>query len=309
LKKNISIAIHGGAGTILKSEMSIHQERNYLNGLKEAIEIGYEILKKGGTSIEAVEKSVTILEDNPLFNAGKGAVFNHEGEHEMDASIMDGSDLNAGAICCITDFKNPIKVARKVMDNSEHVILTGDGAKIFGDLMKCEKRDKSYFFDKFRHQQWLDIKDSDKFQLDHSSVKPKKFGTVGAVALDLKGSLAAATSTGGMTNKKYGRIGDSSIIGAGNYANNNTCAVSCTGSGEFFIRGVAAYDVSCLMEMAGKNLADATKQVIHQRLKQIGGDGGLIAIDNLGNICMPFNTDGMYRAAKSTNSLNEIKIY
>lgn len=309
MKENISIAIHGGAGTILKSEMSEKQEKSYLAGLEEAVEKGYEILKSGGSSIDAVEKAVIFLEDNPLFNAGKGSVFNHEGEHEMDASIMDGSNLNAGAICCITEFKNPIIVARKVMENSEHVILTGNGAQIFGDLMKCEKKDKSYFFDEFRHQQWLEIKDSDQFQLDHSSAKPKKFGTVGAVALDLNGSLAAATSTGGMTNKKYGRIGDSSIIGAGNYANNNTCAVSCTGSGEFFIRGVAAYDVSCLMEMAGKTLDYAANQVVHKRLKQIGGDGGLIAIDKLGNICMPFNTDGMYRAAKSTNSLNEIRIY
>lgn len=309
MENNISIAIHGGAGTILKSEMSIEKEKNYLDGLKNAIESGYELLKQGKSAIDAVERAVIILENNPLFNAGKGAVFNHEGEHEMDASIMEGSSLNAGAVCCVSNFKNPISVARMVMDNSEHVILTGEGAMKFGDLMKCEKQEKSYFFDQLRHEQWLEIKDTETFQLDHSVTNPKKFGTVGAVALDKKGSLAAATSTGGMTNKKYGRIGDSAVIGAGNYANNNTCAISCTGSGEFFIRGVAAYDVSCLMEMSGKTLEQAANEVVYERLKKIGGDGGLIAIDKYGNISMPFNTEGMYRAAKSTNSLNEVSIY
>jgi beta-aspartyl-peptidase (threonine type) len=309
LENNISIAIHGGAGTILKSEMSIEKEKNYLEGLKNAIESGYELLKQGESAIDAVERAVITLENNPLFNAGKGSVFNHEGEHEMDASIMEGSSLNAGAVCCVSNFKNPISVARMVMDNSEHVILTGKGAMKFGDLMKCEKQEKSYFFDQLRHEQWLEIKDTETFQLDHSVTNPKKFGTVGAVALDKKGSLAAATSTGGMTNKRFGRIGDSAVIGAGNYANNNTCAISCTGSGEFFIRGVAAYDVSCLMEMGGKTLEQAANEVVNERLKKIGGDGGLIAIDKYGNISMPFNTEGMYRAAKSTESLNEVSIY
>lgn len=309
MENNISIAIHGGAGTILKSEMSIEKEKFYLEGLKNAIESGYELLKQGKSAIDAVERAVIILENNPLFNAGKGSVFNHEGEHEMDASIMEGSSLNAGAVCCVSNFKNPISVARMVMDNSEHVILTGKGAIKFGDLMKCEKKEKSYFFDQLRHEQWLEIKDTETFQLDHSVTNPKKFGTVGAVALDKKGSLAAATSTGGMTNKRFGRIGDSAVIGAGNYANNNTCAISCTGSGEFFIRGVAAYDVSCLMEMGGKTLEQAANEVVNERLKKIGGDGGLIAIDKYGNISMPFNTEGMYRAAKSTNSLNEVSIY
>ena len=309
MKNNISIAIHGGAGTILKSEMSDEKEKIYLEGLRNAIELGYELLKQGKSAVDAVEKAVTVLEDNPLFNAGKGSVFNHEGEHEMDASIMNGDNLNAGAICCVSGFKNPIQLARFVMEKSEHVVLTSKGAEKFGDLMKCEKKEKSYFFDELRHKQWLEIKDTESFQLDHSINNPKKFGTVGAVALDINGSLAAATSTGGMTNKKFGRIGDSSIIGAGNYANNKTCAVSCTGSGEYFIRGVAAYDVSCLMEMGGQSLKNATENVVYHRLKEIGGDGGLIAVDKYGNISMPFNTEGMYRAAKSNKGVDEVKIY
>ncbi len=309
MKQPISIAIHGGAGTILKSEMSPEMEKRYIQGLRDAVSIGYRLLESGKSAVQAVEEAVVSLENNPLFNAGKGAVFNHKGEHEMDASIMNGENLQAGGVCCISDFKNPIKLARLVMDKSEHVILTGKGAMEFGDLMQCEKEKNSYFFDELRHKQWLEIKDTDKFQLDHSKTNPKKYGTVGAVALDKNGSLAAATSTGGMTNKKYGRIGDSSIIGAGNYANNTTCAVSCTGSGEYFIRGVAAYDVSCLMEMSKLNLSDAANKVIHQRMKDLGGDGGLIAVDKYGNISMPFNTEGMYRAAKSNKDIDEIKIY
>ena len=306
---NIGIAIHGGAGTILKEELTEELEIKYKKGLKDAILKGKEVLQKKGSAIEAVCCAVVELENNPLFNAGKGSVFNHLGKHEMDASIMNGKDLNAGAVCGIDQFKNPILVARHVMENSEHVILTGDGAIQFGKEMKCETAENTYFFNQFRYDQWISIKDSDQFQLDHSKTNPKKFGTVGAVALDMQGDLAAATSTGGMTNKKYGRIGDSSVIGAGNYANNNTCAVSCTGSGEFFIRQVTAYDVSCLMEMAQLDLKTATSKVIHNRIKKIGGDGGLIAIDNKGNIEMPFNTDGMYRASWSKNRTPLIEIY
>ena len=309
MENNIGIAIHGGAGTILKSEMTIELEELYVKGLKEAINKGYKILSNGGSAIDAVEKSVIVLENNPLFNAGKGSVFNHKGQHEMDASIMDGSSLNAGSVCCVQKFKNPISLARMVMEKSEHVMLTGNGANDFGTSFGIEKMKDSYFFDQFRYNQWQEIKDTDNFQLDHSKKNPKKFGTVGAVALDQNGFLAAATSTGGMTNKKFGRIGDSSIIGCGNYANNETCAVSCTGSGEFFIRGVVAYDVSCLIEYGKMSLDDAANTVIHKKLKKIGGDGGLIAIDRLGNITMPYNTEGMYRAAKSTNSKNEISIY
>jgi len=309
LENNIGIAIHGGAGTILKSEMTIELEELYVKGLKEAINKGYKILSNGGSAIDAVEKSVIVLENNPLFNAGKGSVFNHKGQHEMDASIMDGLSLNAGSVCCVQKFKNPISLARMVMEKSEHVMLTGNGANDFGTSLGIEKMKDSYFFDQFRYNQWQEIKDTDNFQLDHSKKNPKKFGTVGAVALDQNGFLSAATSTGGMTNKKFGRIGDSSIIGCGNYANNETCAVSCTGSGEFFIRGVVAYDVSCLIEYGKMSLEDAANTVIHKKLQKIGGDGGLIAIDRLGNITMPYNTEGMYRAAKSTNSKNEISIY
>ncbi len=306
---NIGIAIHGGAGTILKEELTDDLENKYKNGLENALSKGREVLEKSGSSIDAVSRAVVELENNPLFNAGKGSVFNHLGKHEMDASIMNGKDLNAGAVCCIDRFKNPIIVARHVMENSEHVMLTGKGAIQFAKEMKCETAEETYFFDQFRYDQWLSIKDSDQFQLDHSKKNPKKFGTVGAVALDMQGNLAAATSTGGMTNKKYGRIGDSSLIGAGNYANNNTCAVSCTGSGEFFIRQVTAYDVSCLMEMGQMDLKTATSRVIHDRIKKIGGDGGLIAIDKKGNIEMPFNTEGMYRASWSKNENTLIAIY
>ncbi|MEC7937077.1 MAG: isoaspartyl peptidase/L-asparaginase [Bacteroidota bacterium] len=306
---NIGIALHGGAGTILKEDLTSDLEIKYKNSLKDALLKGREVLQKSGSAVEAVSCAVVELENNPLFNAGKGSVFNHIGKHEMDASIMSGKNLNAGAVCCLDQFKNPILVAKHVMENSEHVILTGNGAIQFAEEMKCEKADETYFFDQFRYDQWLSIKDSDQFQLDHSKTNPKKFGTVGAVALDIQGNLAAATSTGGMTNKKYGRIGDSSVIGAGNYANNNTCAVSCTGSGEFFIRQVTAYDVSCLMEMGQMDLKTATSKVIYDRIKKIGGDGGLISIDNKGNIAMPFNTDGMYRASWSKNGTPLVAIY
>lgn len=308
--KKTGIAIHGGAGTILKSQMSPELEQNYLNGLKIALESGYKILEKGGSSIDAVERAVIELENNPLFNAGKGSVFTNTGKHEMDASIMDGSNLEAGAVCCVEHVKNPVELARKIMDQSEHVMLTGKGALDFAKSLDCKTENEAYFFDEFRHKQWLEIKDTDKFQLDHSKkTPPEKFGTVGAVARDNNGDLAAATSTGGMTNKKFGRIGDSPVIGVGNYANNSTCAISCTGSGEFFLRAVVAYDVSSMMEFGGMSLAEACNKVIHERLLKIGGDGGLIAIDHDGNIELPFNTEGMYRAAMNDNGLYKIEIY
>ena len=266
-------------------------------------------MKAGESSSNAVQLAVTILEDNPLFNAGKGAVFSANGNHEMDAAIMEGLNLNAGGICGVSNIKNPIALARLVMDKSEHVLLSGKGAEDFATFMKCKTEDASYFYEEFRHQQWLRIKDTDQFQLDHYSKKTDKFGTVGAVALDSFGNLAAATSTGGMTNKKFGRVGDSPIIGAGNYANNKTCAISCTGSGEFFLRGVVAYDVSCLIEMKGLSLTAACMEVIHNRIKSIGGDGGLIAIDTQGQIAMPFNTEGMYRASIDALGKEKIEIY
>jgi beta-aspartyl-peptidase (threonine type) len=312
---NFSIAIHGGAGTLVKGIMTPKLEAAYKSILSLALEGGYSVLENGGTAVNAVEKAVIILEDSHLFNAGKGAVFTANETHEMDASIMDGKTLNAGAISLITGIKNPISLAKDVMEKSEHVFLAGVGAMEFAKDNGYKIVDKSYFYDELRHRQWLEIKDTDRFQLDHatstksSTNKDSKFGTVGAVACDKYGNIAAATSTGGMTNKKFGRVGDSPMIGAGNYANNNTCAISCTGNGEFFIRGVVAYDVACLMEHRGMSLKQASEEVVHKRILALGGDGGLIAVDAEGNIAMPFNTEGMYRASKSSNGDVEISIY
>ena len=273
------------------------------------MDIGYDLLKKSRSAIEACEMAVSVLEDSPLFNAGKGSVFTASGTHEMDAAIMDGSNLQAGAVSLISGIKNPISLAKDVMEKSEHVYLAGIGAMEFAKSLDYPILSEDYFYDELRFSQWQEIKDTGDFQLDHSVKKDSKFGTVGAVACDKKGNIAAATSTGGMTNKRYGRIGDSSLIGVGNYANNKTCAVSCTGSGEFFIRGVVAYDVSCLMEFKGLSLQDAAHEVIHKRLLEIGGDGGLIAVDRNGNITMPFNTEGMYRGSNSSLGPKTISIY
>jgi len=304
-----SIAIHGGAGTLLKGQMTPEKEKAYKQALEKALEEGYRILETGGNATDAVEASVKSMEDSPLFNAGKGSVFTAEGNHEMDAAIMEGKDLKAGAVTLIKGIKNPISLARTVMDKSEHVFLAGEGAMRFAKSNGFTFENNDYFFDQLRYDQWQEIKGSDHFQLDHSVKKDSKFGTVGAVACDSHGNLAAATSTGGMTNKKWGRVGDSPMIGAGNYANNKTCAVSCTGSGEFFIRGVVAYDVSCLMEFKGWSLKKSASEVIDKRILEIGGDGGLIAVDAQGNITMPFNTEGMYRACKSSDGKKEIAIY
>ncbi|GHC42576.1 isoaspartyl peptidase/L-asparaginase family protein [Ulvibacter litoralis] len=305
----ISIAIHGGAGTLLKGQMTAEKEAAYKKALDTALEKGYAILKTGGSSVDAVAASVQLLEDSPLFNAGKGSVFTAEGSHEMDAAIMEGKTLQAGAVSLITGIKNPVLLARDVMEKSEHVFLAGEGAMQFAKSNGYTLEDETYFYDELRYKQWQDIKGSDSFQLDHSVKKDSKFGTVGAVACDVNGTVAAATSTGGMTNKKWGRVGDSPMIGAGNYANNATCAVSCTGSGEFFIRGVVAYDVSCLMEYKGWSLDEAASEVIQKRVLALGGDGGLIAVDAKGNISMPFNTEGMYRASKTSEGIKEIAIY
>jgi beta-aspartyl-peptidase (threonine type) len=309
MKNNFSIAIHGGAGTLVKGMMIPELEARYKNDLTTALDAGYSVLEAGNTAVEAVEAAVVVLENSSLFNAGKGAVFTANETHEMDASIMDGKTLNAGAVSLITGIKNPVSLARDVMEKSEHVFLAGEGAHEFAKELKYTFEDASYFFDKLRHQQWLQIKDTDSFQLDHSVKKDAKFGTVGAVACDKNGDIAAATSTGGMTNKKWGRVGDSPMIGSGNYAHNKTCAISCTGSGEFFIRGVVAYDVACLMEHKGMTVDQAAHEVIHKRILEIGGDGGLIAVDGKGNISMPFNTEGMYRASKSSNGAVEVSIY
>ena len=306
---SFAIAIHGGAGTLIKGLMTPELESKYTQALLEARTKGYEALEQGLSATDAVSIAVKSLEDCPLFNAGKGAVFTANGTHEMDAAIMEGATRKAGCVSLITGIKNPIQLARDVMDHSQHVFLAADGAMRFAASQGYTLEQPDYFYDQHRYQQWQNIKDSDSFELDHSMKKEGKFGTVGAVALDKSGTIAAATSTGGMTNKKWGRVGDSPLIGSGTYANNATCAVSCTGSGEYFIRGVVAYDVACLMEFKGLSLADAAQEVIQKRVLDIGGDGGLIAIDTQGNIAMPFNTEGMYRASKSSNGTEHLAIY
>tara|TARA_R100000750_G_scaffold17581_2_gene11598 strand:+ start:58786 stop:59781 length:996 start_codon:yes stop_codon:yes gene_type:complete len=319
MSENFAIVIHGGAGAILKKNMTPEMEKAYQEKLQEALNSGYAILKNGGSAIDAVEKTIVVMEDSPLFNAGKGAVYTNAATNELDASIMDGKTLNAGAVSGVRNVKNPIKLVRLVMEESEHVMLSGKGAENFAKLHKIEMVDSAYFYNEHRLKQLNKIKDSEKIQLDHSDnddeqgditeFKDSKFGTVGAVALDKHGNLAAATSTGGMTNKKFGRIGDSPIIGAGTYANNATCAVSCTGHGEFFIRNVVAYDVAALMEYKNLSLVDAANYVVNDKLVKLGGDGGLIAIDKDGNIAMPFNTKGMYRAYKKANGESKILIF
>ena len=289
-ESGVAIVIHGGAGTILKKNMSDEKERLYKEKLKEAISIGYQILKDGGSSLDAVEQTILILENSPLFNAGKGAVFTHEMKNELDASIMDGSNLNAGAVAGVTIIKNPIKAARAVMEESEHVLLAGKGAESFAIAQNIDTVNPSYFYTE---------KSANSLK---RRIENEKHGTVGCVALDINGNLAAGTSTGGMTNKKWGRIGDSPIIGAGTYANNKTCAVSCTGWGEFYIRGVVAHDISAMMEYGGLSLKKAAQKVVHEKLTQLGGTGGIIAIDQKGNIVMEFNTDGMYRAFMTEDS-------
>src|SRR6266498_78965 len=283
--KKFVLVIHGGAGTILKSQMTPEKEKAYQQGLNDALQTGYDILSKGGTALDAVEASIKVLEDNPLFNAGKGAVFTNEGKNELDASIMDGKTLKAGAVAGVTTIKNPITAARAVMDKSEHVMMAGKGAEKFAAQQGCTIVEPSYFFTEDRWKALL--------KQPHNS--DYKYGTVGCVALDMQGNLAAGTSTGGMTNKKFGRIGDSPVIGAGTYANNATCAISCTGYGEYFIRLVMAKSVSDKMELAHQNLTDAANEMIMHKLGELGGDGGLIAVDKDGNIAMPFNTSGMYR--------------
>lgn len=306
--KQYAIAIHGGAGTILPSEMDHEKELAYTGALRDALLAGQAVLVAGGTAVDAVSAAVCSLEDCPLFNAGRGSVFNAAGFQEMDASIMDGATRAAGAIAAVTGIRNPVRLACAVMDHSGHVLLIGEGAMAFARLRDFEIIDDTWFYDEHRYKQWCAIRDTDGFQLDHTA-NESKYGTVGAVALDMHGHLAAATSTGGMTNKRFGRVGDSPIIGAGNYAWDKTCAVSCTGSGEYFLRGVVAYDVSCLMEYKGLSLAAACDTVIHSRLPDIGGDGGLIAIDRQGNIALTFNTPGMYRGCITPAGEEIVRIF
>lgn len=304
--QKIAIAIHGGAGTILRSTMTPDLQIQYEQALQHALDAGYNVLNTGGTSVDAVAAAVVCLEDFPLFNAGKGSVFNNLGKHEMDAAIMDGKTLEAGAVCGVANIKNPVLLAKSIMQHSEHVVLCGPGAEQFAAAHGIDSMPDEYFYTKQRYEQWHQALAEDRVQLDHTE---KKFGTVGAVAIDAAGNLAAATSTGGMTNKKYGRMGDSPVIGAGTYANNNTCAISCTGHGELFIRSVVAYDISCLIEYAGLSLKAACDKVVHDKLIKIGGEGGLIAIDKMGNIELPFNSEGMYRGYKTSDGHNVISIY
>lgn len=310
-----AFAIHGGAGTILKSRMTPEKESLYKKSLEEALESGWDLLKKNQPAIDAVETAVRIMEDNPAFNAGKGSVFTNDGSHKMDASIMDGSNLKAGCVSSISNVKNPIILSRKIMDSSGFVFLSGKGAEEFARLNELEFESDEYFFSEFRYEQYKNALKNNTTMLDHSlsatkeKTDDKKFGTVGAVALDLKGNLAAATSTGGMTNVKYGRVGDSPVIGAGTYANNKTCAVSCTGDGEYFLRALPAFDVSALMEYKNLSLQKACEEVVMNKLKTIGGEGGLIAADREGNISMVFNSEGMYRASIDYTGRKTILIY
>jgi beta-aspartyl-peptidase (threonine type) len=312
---HFTIAIHGGAGTILKEDMTPELEQAYSEGLQQALNISYAVLEQGGTAVNAVKAALVILEDNVLFNAGRGAVFTKKGVQEMDAAIMDGSDLSAGAVAGVRSIRNPIELAAEVMRNSNHVFLSGKGANDFAIKQGVKLEPDEYFFSQFRYDQWKAIRDSDNYSLDHTNhhleelLKDKKFGTVGAVACDINGNLAAATSTGGMTNKKYGRIGDSPMIGAGTYANNNTCGISCTGHGEMFIRSVAAYDVSCLMEYKGLSLEEAMKKVVYEKLIAINGEGGMIGVDAQGNSALIFNSAGMYRGVKNDKGLNMVAIF
>ncbi|MBC7848963.1 MAG: isoaspartyl peptidase/L-asparaginase [Chitinophagaceae bacterium] len=307
--QTFSLAIHGGAGTILKKHMTADKENLYRAGLKQSLEVGYSILKNGGSAIDAVLAAVTELENNELFNAGKGSVFTNTGTHEMDASIMDGGNLGAGAVGAVRSVKNPIQLAHQVMMHSGHVFLGGEGAIDFARQQGFEMMPDDYFYSDFRYDQWQKVKGSDTFHLDHDTPDDKKFGTVGAVALDASGNLAAATSTGGMTNKKFGRIGDTPVIGSGTYAKNSTCAISCTGNGEVFLRTVAAYDVSALMEYRGMTLNDAMHEVVMNKLKPMDGDGGMIGIDSLGNCSLQFNSAGMYRAYRKSDGTSEIAIF
>lgn len=311
-----TLVIHGGAGTILKKNMTDEKERQYLQSLDSALLIGETVLKNGGTALQAVEATVKYLEDNPLFNAGKGAVFTNAGTNELDAAIMDGANLKAGSIAGVRRIKNPIEAARLVMTKSEHVLLVGIGAETFAKEQGATMVDTSYFFteDRWKGLQKAKANEKDAIlkqgaQLKQPNNRDEKYGTVGAVAVDVNGNLAAATSTGGMTNKRYNRVGDAPIIGAGTYADNNTCAISCTGWGEYFIRLVMAKSIAAMMEFGNFSLNNAANEMVLKRLPALGGDGGLIAVDKNHNIAMPFCTEGMYRGYIKSNGEKLIKIY
>ena len=319
-KAEFAIIIHGGAGTILKKNMTPKREAEYRAILEKAIRVGHDILQNGGSSLDAVEKTINVMEDSPLFNAGKGAVFTNAETNELDASIMDGSNLNAGASAGTTTVRNPIKLARAVMEKSDHVMLSGKGAEIFAKEQGLTIVEPEYFYTERRFNGLNSVKEKQakkEKNIDMESafinfydedIKNSKFGTVGCVALDKNGNIAAGTSTGGMTNKRYGRIGDAPIIGSGTYANNATCGVSSTGWGEYFIRAQVAHDISALMDYKGLSLQEAAKIVL-DKVKNLGGDGGIVALDKNGNMVSEFNTSGMYRAQMNDKGDLSIGIY
>ncbi|WOC41124.1 isoaspartyl peptidase/L-asparaginase [Polaribacter sp. HL-MS24] len=317
-ENKFAIIIHGGAGTILKKNMSEENEIAYKLKLEEAIKVGHTILKTGGTSQEAVMRTIQVMEESPLFNAGKGAVFTHDETNELDASFMDGKTRNAGAVAGVKNVKSPIALAIKIMTHSDHVMLSGEGASRFAKEQGLEIVPPSYFYTEKRFKSLQRIQKKEKTKMGEkdlkaafydAEIKNSKFGTVGCVALDKSGNIAAGTSTGGMTNKRWGRIGDAPIIGAGTYANNLTCGVSATGWGEYFIRGQVAYDISAQMEYQHKSLKEATTDVIQHKLTQLGGTGGVVALDKDGNMSFEFNTAGMYRASMNDQGTLIVKIY
>jgi beta-aspartyl-peptidase (threonine type) len=297
------LVIHGGAGTITRASMSAEAEKQYRAGLEEALRTGHGVLTKGGSSIDAVEATIRVMEDNPLFNAGKGAVFTHEGRNELDAAIMEGKTKKAGSVAGVTIIRNPITAARAVMEKSAHVMMVGRGAELFATKMGLEIVDPSYFWTERR---WKSLQQE---LLKEQQQSDKKFGTVGAVAVDASGNLAAGTSTGGMTNKQFGRVGDAPIIGAGTYADNESCAVSATGHGEFFIRWTVAYDIAALMKYRGMSVQEASNEVIHKKLAPVKGEGGVIVLDAKGNFAMPFNSEGMYRGWIGADGVAHVEIY
>jgi len=311
-KKKTMLVIHGGAGTITRQSMSAEVEKQYRDTLELALKTGHAILAKGGSSLDAIEATIRVMEDSPLFNAGKGAVFTHDGKNELDASIMDGRTKAAGSIAGVTIIRNPISAARAVMEKSEHVMMVGRGAELFATKMGLEIVDPSYFWTERRWKALQKELQKDKPQavLDFAPLdEPQKFGTVGAVALDVHGNLAAGTSTGGMTNKQYGRVGDAPIIGAGTYAENESCAVSATGHGEFFIRWTVAYDIAALVKYRGLSVQAAGDEVIHKKLAPVKGEGGVIILDRHGNFATPFNSEGMYRGHIGTDGVAHVGIY
>lgn len=308
-----SIVIHGGAGTILRDKMSTEVEAEYREVLTKAVKAGHQVLQRGGSSTEAVTQAILVMEDSPLFNAGRGAVFTHDGEVELDASIMRGDDLNAGAVTGVKRVRNPILLAEQVMLNSPHVMLMGAGAEAFAETRELDMVENSYFHTERRRRQLQRVIDSDQDVAASEDAtddfEARKFSTVGAVALDQKGTISAGTSTGGMTNKRFGRIGDSPIIGAGTYADNSTCGISATGHGEYFIRAAVAHDICARVKYQGVDLASAARAVINQRLVKMGGDGGVIGIDPKGEVVYAFNTPGMYRASINAAGQIDVQIF